>query len=171
MIDEIQMYSPDLLAYLINGLSYITKVGGKFAVLTATLPSIVLDLMKKENIPFAEPKTFVENERIRHSIKVLHEEINTERILEQYNDNKVLVVCNTVKQAQDMYKGLAEVLGKNRDDLNLLHSRFLKKDRTDKENRILSMGKRESNETGIWIGTQIVEADLLSQILKRSAPG
>ena len=92
MIDEIQMYSPDLLAYLINGLSYITKVGGKFAVLTATLPSIVLDLMKKEGMPFTEPKIFVDNKSIRHSIKVLHEEINVGKILEQYNQNKVLVV-------------------------------------------------------------------------------
>ena len=160
VIDEIQMYSPDLLAYLINGLSYITKVGGKFAVLTATLPSIVLDLMKKENIPFVEPRIFVDNKRVRHSIKVLNEEINIERILEQYNDNKVLVVCNTVKRAQEIYKGLAEVLGGNRKDLNLLHSRFLKKDRAVKEESILTMGTRESAETGIWIGTQIVEASL-----------
>ncbi len=160
VIDEIQMYSPDLLAYLINGLSYITKVGGKFAVLTATLPSIVLDLMKKEGIPFTEPKIFVDNKRIRHSIKVLHEEINVGKILEQYNQNKVLVVCNTVKQAQKIYKELKSILGKNRNDLNLLHSRFLKKDRTCKENRILSMGERTSEETGIWIGTQIVEASL-----------
>ena len=160
VIDEIQMYSPDLLAYLINGLSYITKVGGKFAVLTATLPSIVLDLMKKENIPFVEPRIFVDNKRVRHSIKVLNEEINIERILEQYNDNKVLVVCNTVKRAQEIYKGLAEVLGGNRKDLNLLHSRFLKKDRAVKEESILTMGARESAETGIWIGTQIVEASL-----------
>ena len=160
VIDEIQMYSPDLLAYLINGLSYITKVGGKFAVLTATLPSIVLDLMKKENIPFVEPRIFVDNKKIRHSIKVLNEEINIERILEQYNDNKVLVVCNTVKRAQEIYKGLAEVLGGNRKDLNLLHSRFLKKDRAVKEESILTMGARESAETGIWIGTQIVEASL-----------
>ena len=160
VIDEIQMYSPDLLAYLINGLSYITKIGGKFAVLTATLPSIVLDLMKKENIPFVEPRIFVDNKKIRHSIKVLNEEINIERILEQYNDNKVLVVCNTVKRAQEIYKGLAEVLGGNRKDLNLLHSRFLKKDRAVKEESILTMGARESVETGIWIGTQIVEASL-----------
>ena len=160
VIDEIQMYSPDLLAYLINGLSYITKVGGKFAVLTATLPSIVLDLMKKENIPFVEPRIFVDNKKIRHSIKVLNEEINIERILKQYNDNKVLVVCNTVKRAQEIYKGLAEVLGGSRKDLNLLHSRFLKKDRAVKEESILTMGARESAETGIWIGTQIVEASL-----------
>ena len=36
VIDEVQMYAPDLLAYLVVGLSYIDKIGGKFAILTAT---------------------------------------------------------------------------------------------------------------------------------------
>ena len=38
VLDEIQMYSPDLLAYVIKGLKYITNLGGKFAILTATFP-------------------------------------------------------------------------------------------------------------------------------------
>ena len=48
VIDEIQMYSTDLLAYLIYGLKYITDFGGKFAIMTATLPGIIIDLLKKE---------------------------------------------------------------------------------------------------------------------------
>ena len=36
VLDEIQMYSPELLAYVIRGLKKITDMGGKFAVLTAT---------------------------------------------------------------------------------------------------------------------------------------
>ncbi len=159
VIDEIQMYSADLLAYLIVGLSYITKVGGKFAVLTATLPNIVVDLLKKENIEFLEPKVFVDNDdKVRHSIKVLHEEINVKPIIEKYNDNKILVICNTIKQAQKIYGELKNELGE--ESVNLLHARFLKKDRAIKEKSILEMGKRDSKETGIWVTTQIVEASL-----------
>src|SRR5699024_8805851 len=33
VIDEIQMYSPDLLAYLVLGLGMITKMGGKFSII------------------------------------------------------------------------------------------------------------------------------------------
>lgn len=159
VIDEIQMYSSDLLAYLILGLSYITKVGGKFAILTATLPNIVVDLLKNEGIEFLEPKVFVDGkDKIRHSIKILHEEINIEAILEFYDKNKILVICNTVKQAQKIFKALTSELGK--ENINLLHARFLKKDRNCKEKQIFEMGKRESKIQGIWVTTQIVEASL-----------
>lgn len=158
VIDEIQMYSPDLLAYLIIGLFYITKVGGKFAILTATLPNIVVDLLKSENIQFLEPKVFIKEDEIRHSIKILHEEINIKPIIEKYNNNKVLVICNTAKQAQKIYKEIKEELGK--ENINLLHARFLKQDRRSKENSILEMGEKESKESGIWVTTQIVEASL-----------
>ena len=47
IIDEVQMYSPDLIAYLVSGLSHITKLGGKFAILTATFPPFVGELLRK----------------------------------------------------------------------------------------------------------------------------
>lgn len=42
------MYSADLLAYLIYGLKYVTDFGGKFAIMTATLPGIVTHLLDEE---------------------------------------------------------------------------------------------------------------------------
>ena len=47
IIDEIQMYSPELLAYLIYGIKQIVSLGGKMAILTATLPPFVRDELKK----------------------------------------------------------------------------------------------------------------------------
>lgn len=158
IIDEIQMYSPDLLAYLIIGLSYISKMGGKFAILTATLPSFIVDLLKKEHIDFEMPKIFVNN-RIRHSIKVLDKEINADDIIAKYNHkNKVLVICNTVKTATKIYKEIVETV--NKEEVNLLHGNFTRKDRRIKEEKILGIGKKDSKEYGIWIATQIVEASL-----------
>ena len=52
VIDEIQMYSADLIAYLVYGLTHITKLGGKFAILTATFPPFIEDLLIKEDIEF-----------------------------------------------------------------------------------------------------------------------
>jgi CRISPR-associated endonuclease/helicase Cas3 len=157
IIDEIQMYSPDLLAYLIIGLSYISKLGGKFAILTATLPSFIVDLLKNEKIDFEIPKTFV-NKRIRHSIKVLDKEINAADIISKYNNNKVLVICNTVKTATKIYKELIETIDKK--EVKLLHGNFTREDRRKKEGQILSIGSKESKEHGIWVTTQIVEASL-----------
>ncbi|MBS4537078.1 CRISPR-associated helicase Cas3' [Clostridium sp. D2Q-11] len=158
VIDEIQMYSPDLIAYLIVGLKYITKVGGKFAILTATLPNIVVDLLKKENVEFIEPKTFTKENRVRHSIKVIKNRIKSEYVNNLYNRNKVLVICNTVKEAQRVYMELKEEF--EIENINLFHSNFIKKDRKLKEDHILRVGDKDNNEYGIWVTTQVVEASL-----------
>ena len=151
------MYSSDLIAYLILGLHYINKIGGKFAILTATLPEFLIDLLKKENINFKmAEKTFI-NDRIRHSIKIKHKEIEVETIIEKYNKNKILVICNTVKKAQEIYQNLHN---EGIENINLLHSRFIKKDRKEKEEKITELGKIENTDYGIWISTQIVEASL-----------
>ena len=68
VIDEIQMYSADLLAYLIYGLKYITDFGGKFAIMTATLPGIVTYLLEKEGVKFVTTEPFTNNKK-RHSFK------------------------------------------------------------------------------------------------------
>ncbi len=158
VIDEVQMYTPDLLAYLVVGLSYIDKIGGKFAILTATLPQIFVELLEKENVKFLKPEPFT-NTRIRHSVKVKHEKLNSEFVKDVYNDNKVLVICNTVKEAQRIYRELSkdEEIVQN---INLFHSGFIKKDRKRKEDEILEFGNKEKGCKGIWITTQVVEASL-----------
>ena len=172
VIDEIQMYSTDLLAYLIYGLKYITDFSGKFAIMTATLPGIITDLLKKEEIEFVTTEPFI-NDKKRHNLKVLKEVINAKFIKENYKDNKILVVCNTVKKSKQIYEDLKN-LGIECKELNLLHSRFIKKDRAEKEKEISEFAnpkrfkenvKKERElknicENGIWIGTQVVEASL-----------
>lgn len=166
VIDEVQMYSPDLLAYLIIGLSYITKIGGKFAILTATLPGIVTDLLKEQlkdtRVSFEQPEPFINDKLVRHSIKVVDSEINSSLIIKKYNNNKILVICNTVKKAQGLYYDLInnEEFAKKCKNINLFHSKFIKKDRREKEDSIVKFGKLDCNDYGIWIATQVVEASL-----------
>lgn len=158
VIDEIQAYSPELLAYLVLGLEKIVEVGGKFAILTATLAPFVRDYIN-ENIKNIEFAKFTKG-KDRHNVKVIEEEINAEFIYKHYKKNrkKVLVVCNTVKKAQEIYSEL-----KNMDNdikLNLLHAKFIKRDRAIKENQIIEFGKTERADDGIWVATSIVEASL-----------
>ncbi len=159
VLDEIQMYSPDLLAYVVKGLKYITRLGGKFAILTATFPRLVEDLLRNEGIEFEVSKNFIKNDlNLRHNVEVKEEVINSEFITSKFQNNKVLVICNTVKEAQRIYDELKEELPEA--DINLLHSRFTKKDRREKEESILKLGKSECEKSGIWITTQVVEASL-----------
>ena len=164
VIDEIQMYSADLLAYLVYGLKKIHEFGGKIAILTATFPPFIKDLL--DPIEFQEG-LFVTDIR-RHHVYVYKEKMSSSHIIRKFNENmqkgvsnKILVVCNTVKKAQQMYKEL-KVLG----NVHLLHSRFIQKDRSQKEKEIISFGRTYNEDgsihvsSGIWIATQIVEASL-----------
>ncbi|WP_242851191.1 hypothetical protein [Clostridium novyi] len=49
---------------------------------------------------------------------------------------------------------------KDETNISLLHSRFIKKHRTLKEEQILELGDLKNKDFGIWITTQVVEASL-----------
>jgi len=164
VVDEIQMYGADLLAYLIYGIKTINKFGGKIAILTATLAPFIKDLLKigEDSIEFEE-KTFI-NDVKRHNLKICHSQIDADSIYNKFKENnekrisnKILVVCNTVKKAQQIY---TELLEKEGVKINILHSKFIKCQRAAKEREILEFGKTENLGECIWISTQIVEASL-----------
>ncbi|MFW6016791.1 MAG: CRISPR-associated helicase Cas3', partial [bacterium] len=66
----------------------------------------------------------------------------------------------TVKKAQELYKELKVFLKNKGVSVELLHSRFIKRDRSKKEEDIFKMGQLENKENGIWVTTQVVEASL-----------
>lgn len=172
VIDEIQMYGPDLLAYLVYGLERIVEQGGKVAILTATLPPFVKELLSK-NIKFKiKEGGFTDNSK-RHNLKILDKRIDSNDICDKYMENeklnksnKILVVCNSITQAQNLYEEISDILGNK--NLHILHSKFIKCERLSKESEIIEFGKtykdNKSNEldkqSGIWIPTSIVEASL-----------
>lgn len=172
VIDEIQMYGPDLLAYLVYGLERIVEQGGKVAILTATLPPFVKELLSK-NIKFKiKEDGFTDNSK-RHNLKILDKRIDSNDICDKYEENeklnksnKILVVCNSITQAQNLYEEISNILGN--ENLHILHSKFIKCERLSKESEIIEFGKTYKDnkiheldkQSGIWISTSIVEASL-----------
>lgn len=161
VIDEIQMYGPELLAYLIRGIEMITEMGGKVAIITATLPPFIRDLLGDK----FKYKEFIDDSVKRHNVKVINNEISAEDIIAKHyaniNDNKpnkILVICNTIRKAQAMYDEIVKEV--EVDNVHIFHTRFTKKDRAEKENHIISTGKNEGEENEIWITTSVVEASL-----------
>lgn len=157
IIDEIQMYSPELLAYILLGLSMITKVGGRFAIITATFPPVLYNIMEYLKIPYVKQlQEFKPHIMNRHKIQISdEEEFDFEKIKKMSKYKKVLIITNTVKRAQAIYEHLTEC------NVHLLHSHYIKEDRDILESDILEFGNRDKNsETGIWVSTQIVEASL-----------
>ena len=133
ILDEMQMYDASLLAAVIFGITKIIEMGGKIAIVTATFPpiieyflnkylmkdnkNVIKDLDKPEEIleePIFIKKKFTNNEKIRHNIVLIDDEIGIEQILWQFRknrkenkkSNKILVICNTIKKAQEIYSKL-----------------------------------------------------------------
>lgn len=167
IIDEIQMYSPDILAAIIYAIKMIHIMGGKVAVLTATLPPFVKEELIKifgDDVQLAD---FSSEGILRHNVKVFDDTLETDDVVEIVNETnsdtvkKYLVVCNTVKTANRIYKELSE---SNIDaEINLFHANFIKKDRMKKEKEIMGASEKKLNEMTkpeIWISTSVVEASL-----------
>lgn len=167
IIDEIQMYSPDILAAIIYAIKMIHIMGGKVAVLTATLPPFVKEELLKifgDDVQLAD---FSTEGILRHNVKVFDDKLKTDDVIQIVNETnsdtvkKYLVVCNTVKTANRIYRELSE---SNIDaEINLFHANFIKKDRMKKEKDIMKASEKELNEMNkpeIWISTSVVEASL-----------
>ncbi|KOY83412.1 CRISPR-associated helicase/endonuclease Cas3 [Lysinibacillus macroides] len=162
IIDEIQMYSPRLAAFIVLGLKYITDMGGKFLIMTATLPPLFVEALKRLDVPFEKPgKPFLkrnsDNQPIkRHVMQIVEKDLTKEEILKHALNRKVLIIVNTVTKAQQLYQAFqaTEIA------VSLLHGRFISQHRKEKEDAILKLGKRICTCTGIWITTQLVEASV-----------
>ena len=176
VIDEIQMYDPALLAYLIYGVKWIHKMGGKIAVVTATLPPFVRAQLKEALQDDLVEATFISEEQSRHHLQVVEECLSATKIirfcqaLEADSDNQsgssILVVVNSIEIAQQLYRELSACDIVEDYHPKLLHSRFIRKDRAEKEREILKDGRTYDDEGNrqkkkcIWISTSIVEASL-----------
>ncbi|MFD1427747.1 CRISPR-associated helicase Cas3' [Kroppenstedtia sanguinis] len=161
VIDEIQAYDPDIAAMLIKSLEMIHQVGGRFMLMTATMPTLYLeelgasDVIEMENVAQCE---FVDPAFTRHRIQLREcaVEDHIVEIAKRGRDQQVLVIVNTVRRAVQIYEEIRKIAG---DSVYLLHSRFTREDRQLLERAIQDFNKNE-NRPGIWITTQLVEASV-----------
>lgn len=159
VLDEIQAYSPRVVASILYGLKTITAMGGHFAIITATFPPVLQMFMEKYGM--VQGKQYLLRDFAREVISTRHMatlrvgEMDVEEISDAGSEKKVLVICNTVTKAQEIYEKINDLT----ENVCLLHSRFVRKDRIILEENIMEFSKNR-NASGIWITTQIVEASL-----------
>ena len=150
VLDEPQSYSPDTLAVILKGLQEISNIGGKFCFMSATIYPFIIEYLND----FCEIFPPIFHKEKKHKIKLVNKNIEElkDEIIEAYKKGKkILIIVNTVKKAQSLFK----ILEKEKVNLEILHSLFILKHRQYKENKILNI-----KEPQIWITTQIVEASL-----------
>ena len=152
IVDEPQGYSPDTLAVIIKGLEEIFNLDGKFCLMTATMHPFIKEHLK-DKAEILEP---VFNQEKKHKIKLVDKTVDEMvdfAIKEYQKGKKVLILTNTVRKAQEVYKILKSQNQAIR--VNLLHSLYIQSKKREKEMQI-----QKITEPVIWISTQIVEASL-----------
>ncbi len=190
IIDEVQAYDPRAAAIVVKFIEDVVRMGGKFLLMTATLPKFVEDEIDRIigrgnyellNLYQEEKSRFEQIKKHRIKVELIKNHADEEKpdfavpedklkdVLNQASNLKrVLVITNTVKQAQDIFDKLRQQVQseKKYNDLKLwlLHSRFTLEDRKEREKTLESefsnpKPQRES-EGKILVATQVVEASL-----------
>lgn len=154
IFDEIHAYDPEVTAQIKVLIEFATKfLNVKVCLMTATLPTFLkkefADAIGEYSEISADGELY--QSFIRHRIKVadglLSEHI--EEIQQRLDSGaKVLVVSNTVKQAQAIYHSL------DASKKVLLHGAFNGVDRNKKEAELMS------DEVKLLVGTQAIEVSL-----------
>jgi CRISPR-associated endonuclease/helicase Cas3 len=133
------------------------------ATMSRTLRSELCDILEAEEVVVGEddlPHIRSQHETVKHV--TVEDETMSGAVLADELGERTLVICNRVKRAQEVYEALDETLTDRDDDRErmLLHSRFLPKDRAEKETSLRKWFKEESQERAVLVATQVVEAGL-----------
>ena len=169
ILDELHAYDPRRLGYILAMAGFWERLGGRIAVLSATCPSVLGDLLGET---LQQPVTTVEAMDqpwpVRHRLAVRDAHLTSTAAVREIEDRiragqAVAVVANSVKDARSLYARLAPVARDSHGDdaAILLHSRFRQMDRTVIEDRIRGRyGTGQPRWPGVVVATQVVEVSL-----------
>jgi CRISPR-associated endonuclease/helicase Cas3 len=158
IFDEIHVYDAHITALILKALERLYQLDAKFLFVSATFPRFLREKIKGilpdiQDIHLDENET--DDKRLlhtaRHRIELLEGEISDHigAILQELNNGKrVLIVCNTVKRAQQIYFELSP----NIERASMLHGRFILRDREKIEKTL--------GAVQLLVGTQAVEVSL-----------
>jgi CRISPR-associated endonuclease/helicase Cas3 len=166
IIDEVQAYDPRACAIIVKMIEDIVSLGGKFLLMTATLPNFVRKELENKGIEFTEVNLYKKIENItRHKVELKEKDIekDLDEIIEIAKKGKrVLIVLNTIEKAISMHRKIEK--SKYDGFLGLLHSGMTLNERKRREKELkreFSNPKPEDEEEPkILVATQVVEASL-----------
>lgn len=155
IFDEIHAYRPDIFAQIIFLIKFLTRhFNAKIFIMTATLPSF---LKKELEVALDHFTSITADDELykrftRHRIR-LQDGLLTDNLhliqREIDKGKKILVVCNTIEQAQKTYNALAC------ENKILLHAAFNAFDRNRNEQLL-----NKDDSIQLLVGTQAIEVSL-----------
>lgn len=171
ILDEVHTYSGISQALVLKIIEVLKSINCRIHIGTATMPTLLYQRIKKilgEDI--LEVK--LDNEELdkfdRHIVHKISDFDAAKPIISDAvkGKKKILIVMNTVKHSQEIYDYIQDVYTEI--PSLLLHSKFKRGDRNDKERQLLGLDENgksisefnTSNEACIVVATQIVEVSL-----------
>jgi len=181
IFDEVHAYDGHMLA-LLERVTRELRYYSKMLFMSATMPKNLIDFLSKllgiegEN-HIIKDKTLLQQARnvyepfidTKGKLKPLMEEEKlSKRILEMIkqfieNDKRIAIVCNTVKTAQDAYLQLKKIDNLKDKTVMCLHSRFIARDRRNKEKSLekdKTKSKKEQSWPRVLVATQVIECGM-----------
>ncbi len=163
VFDEIHAYEPRTIGLIVRLVEELRKFGSKCLFMSATLPKFLRDLLNESHessltlieLNPNEPREEELRLQTRHTPIHIKGEItdNLELIRDELRrghsmQRNVLIVCNSVRRAQQVYNALKD----HARNPKLIHSRFISSDRERIE--------REIKQADLLVGTQAIEVSL-----------
>lgn len=172
ILDEIHTYTNVTRAIVLKIIEVLKYLNCRIHIGTATMPTIlynrIIEILGKENVLEVKLEQQELEEFNRHTINKIPDWNSTNNIIATAisANKKVLVVCNRVQHAQEQYQRLSEQYPDI--PILLLHSRFKKGDRDEKERLLLGLNEdgtpngnfNTSTKACIVVSTQVVEVSL-----------
>lgn len=172
ILDEVHTYSAISQAIVLKLIEVLKSLGCRLHVGTATMPSIlynkIIEILGKEQVMEVKLSPEELDNYNRHTIHKLSKWEESKAIISNAisEGQKVLIVCNRVQSAQEVYQSISTAYP-NIDSL-LLHSKMKRKDRKQREKELIGLDKNgeptgkfnTSDEACIVVSTQVVEVSL-----------
>jgi len=184
VIDEVQAYDPKAAAIVVKFIEDISRLGGKFLLMTATLPRYIKDEIKDRLQVDTPELNLYEKEKNKYEnlkkhkvnfIKISNSEKNfsipdniIEDIVRKAQNQRVLVILNTIKQAKSVYEKIIKKANNSSlctENILLFHSQFTLNEKQRIKEEIENQFKNpkdqndnKGNKGKILVATQVVEA-------------
>lgn len=163
ILDEIHTYNNITKAIVLKIVEVLAYFGCRIHIGTATMPrklhDKILDILGKDNVQEVKLSNKILDTFDRHIVHKIQNWNAAKPIIEKAinEKQKILIVCNQVKNAQAIYDEL--IVPHPGVEKMLIHSRFERKDRAIKETDLIKKFNK-SNKACIVISTQVVEVSL-----------